>query len=170
MVLKYMKGRIVMGYRRGDYYDDTAGNMDYTRPMPRSSDYGPNPFVVNIRDAALKNNYFRTALWTGDHLQLTLMSIRPGEDIGLEIHPELDQILRIEQGQGVVFMGDDRDRLTYRQRVYDDYVILIPAGTWHNLVNTGRQPLKLYSIYAPPAHPFGTVHVTKRDAEEAHGY
>ncbi|NLO26548.1 MAG: cupin domain-containing protein [Clostridiales bacterium] len=132
-------------------------------------DYGPDPYVVNIQDAALQNNNFRLALWTGTYLQLTLMSIDVGDDIGLEMHPDVDQFIRIEQGQGLVMMGDHRDRLCYRRRVQDDYVIFIPAGKWHNLINTGRIPIKLYSIYAPPEHPHGTVHRTKRDAEEHHG-
>lgn len=132
----------------------------------KSDDYGPNPFVINIEKATLRNNYFRTALWTGEYLQLTLMSIKPREDIGLEIHRDLDQFLRIEQGQGVVMMGDSKDNLNFRRRVSDNYAVIIPAGKWHNLVNIGRVPLKLYSIYAPPQHPLGTVHVTKQDAEE----
>ncbi|OQA47824.1 MAG: Cupin domain protein [Firmicutes bacterium ADurb.Bin300] len=149
-------------------YDDNnpMNNRDYSRYQNRSNDYGPNPFVVNMENATLQNDYFRTALWTGTHLQLTLMSIKPGEDIGLEIHPNTDQFLRIEQGQGVVMMGKDKDNLTFQKRVYDNYAIFVPAGTWHNVINTGRKPLKLYSIYAPPQHPFGTVHVTKQDAEE----
>jgi len=131
-------------------------------------DYGGKPYVVNIEEATLQNENFRTALWTGDHLQVTLMSIMPGEDIGLEVHPELDQFIRIEQGQGYVTMGDRKDKLDYRKKVFDDYAIIIPAGTWHNLYNTGNVPLKLYSIYAPPEHPFGTVHETKEDAEKDH--
>ncbi len=146
-------------------FADTPGNPER---RPSSEDYGPNPFLINIERATKENNFFRTALWTGKHLQLTLMSIPPGGDIGLEIHPNTDQFLRIEQGRGVVMMGDSRDRLNFRQRVADDDAILIPAGTWHNLVNTGREALKLYSIYAPPQHPFGTVHTTKKDAEEEH--
>ena len=130
-------------------------------------DYGPRPFVVNIDEATKMNNTFRTALWTGDYLQLTLMSIKPGEDIGLEIHPDLDQFLRIEEGQGLIKMGYRRDRLDYKEMVYDDFAIIIPAGTWHNLINTGNQPLKLYSIYAPPQHPKGTIHETKEEAMEA---
>jgi len=101
-------------------------------------------------------------------MQLTLMCIEPGDDIGLEIHHNLEQFFRVEQGQGVVMMGSTKDDLRYRQRVYDGFAIIIPAGTWHNIVNTGRVPLKLYSIYAPPQHPHGTVHVTKRDAEHDH--
>jgi mannose-6-phosphate isomerase-like protein (cupin superfamily) len=127
-------------------------------------DYGPEPFVVNINEAAKQNNTFRTALWTGNHLHVTLMSIKVGEDIGLEIHPNLDQFLRVEQGQGIVRMGRRKENLNFVRNVYDDSAIMIPAGTWHNVTNTGNTPLKLYSIYAPPQHPFGTVHVTKADA------
>ncbi|MCX7711143.1 MAG: cupin domain-containing protein [Clostridia bacterium] len=130
-------------------------------------DYGPEPFVVNINEAAKQNKNFRTALWTGKHLQLTLMSINVGEDIGLENHPNLDQFVRIEQGQGLVKMGDNKDRLNFQANVQDDYAFIIPAGKWHNLFNTGKIPLKLYSIYAPPQHPHGTVHVTKADAQAA---
>jgi len=127
-------------------------------------DYGPEPFVVDIEKAAKKNNNYRTALWTGPHLQVTLMSIKVGEDIGLEIHPVLDQFLRIEQGQGVVQMGKRKDQLDFVKKVYDNYAIMVPAGTWHNVTNTGTIPLKLYSIYTPPQHPRGTVHVTKSEA------
>lgn len=127
-------------------------------------DYGTKPFVVNINKATKQNNTFRTALWTGKHLQVTLMSLNVGEDIGLEIHPNVDQFLRIEQGQGFVQMGKSKNNLNYKRNVYDDSAIIIPAGTWHNLTNTGNSPLKLYSIYAPPNHPFGTVHATKEEA------
>ncbi|MGW7759491.1 cupin domain-containing protein [Bacillus velezensis] len=130
-------------------------------------DYGPKPFVVNINKAAKQNNTFRTALWTGKHFQITLMSLGIGEDIGLEIHSHVDQFLRIEQGRGIVKMGKSKDNLSFRRNVYDDYAIVVPAGTWHNVINTGNTPLKLYSIYAPPNHPFGTVHVTKADAAAA---
>jgi mannose-6-phosphate isomerase-like protein (cupin superfamily) len=130
-------------------------------------DYGPEPFVVNINEVTKQNDTFRTALWTGKHLQVTLMSINPGESIGLEIHPKVDQFLRVEEGQGIVKMGDRKDRLNFQRKVSDDFAIMIPAGTWHNIINTGRKPLKLYSIYAPPQHPSGTVHKTKADAEAA---
>ena len=100
-------------------------------------------------------------------MQLTLMSINVGEDIGLEVHPNLDQFIRIEEGQGLVRMGDSRNNLNFQRRVYDDYAFIIPAGKWHNLINTGYKPLKLYSIYAPPQHPRGTVHETKEIAQAA---
>ena len=130
-------------------------------------DYGPEPFVVNIQEATKQNNTFRTALWTGSHLQLTLMSIKVGENIGLEVHPSLDQFIRIEEGQGLVKMGDRKDMLDFQENVYDDFAIIIPAGKWHNIINTGKEPLKLYSIYAPSQHPKGTVHETKAIAEAA---
>lgn len=130
-------------------------------------DYGKNPFVINIEEAAEQNDTFRTAIWTGDHLQVTVMSINVGEDIGLEVHPTVDQFLRIEEGQGIVQMGNTSDNVTFSQNVYEDYAIMVPAGTWHNLTNTGNKPLKLYTLYAPPEHPFGTVHKTKADAMAA---
>lgn len=137
----------------------------------RQRDYGGQPFVINIEEAAVENNTFRTALWTGTHLQVTLMSIAVGEDIGLEIHPHTDQFLRIEEGEGIMQMGDSKEYLNFQQPVYDDFAIMVPAGKWHNVINTGNKPLKLYSIYAPPEHPFGTVHETKAEAEVAeHAY
>lgn len=132
-------------------------------------DFGPNPLVIDINQAAKQNQNYRTTLWTGSHLQVTLMSIPVGGDIGLEIHPDHDQFLRIEQGQGLVQMGKSKDHLNVEKRVSKDAAIVVPAGTWHNVRNTGRGPLKLYSIYAPPEHPFGTVHATKADALAAEG-
>ncbi|WP_042272542.1 cupin domain-containing protein [[Clostridium] dakarense] len=136
-------------------------------PFTRLKDYGPDPFVVNIDDATEKNNTFRTALWTGNNLQVTVMSIDVGDDIGLEVHPTGDQFIRIEEGQGIVKMGDSEDNLNFQRKIYDDYAIMIPAGKWHNIINTGNKPLKLYAIYAPPEHPRNTVHKTKADAESA---
>jgi mannose-6-phosphate isomerase-like protein (cupin superfamily) len=133
----------------------------------RLADYGPQPFTVNINEATKQNNTFRTALWTGKHLQVTLMSIDVGDDIGLEVHPNTDQFLRIEEGQALVKMGRYKNKLDFEKKVYDDFAIMVPAGTWHNVINTGNKPLKVYSIYAPPQHPHSTVHVTKADAEAA---
>ncbi len=130
-------------------------------------DYGSKPFVVNIDQAAKQNNTYRTALWTGKNLQVTLMSIDVGDDIGLEVHPTTDQFIRIEEGQGLVQMGDNKNKLDFQQMAYDDYAIMIPAGKWHNVTNTGNKPLKIYVIYAPPEHPYGTVHETKAIALSA---
>lgn len=127
-------------------------------------DYGPYPFVVNIEQATTQNNTYRTALWTGEHFQVTVMSINVGDDIGLEIHPHTDQFIRIEQGQGLVQMGKSKDNLDFQQMAYKDYAIMVPAGTWHNVTNMGNVPLKVYVIYAPPHHPHGTVEQTKADA------
>lgn len=154
-------------YGNEPMYNDGRPPMWWRTPHVMR-DHGKEPFVVNIDEAAKRNNTFRTAIWTGDHLQVTLMSINVGEDIGLEVHPTVDQFLRIEDGQGIVQMGDTRNNLTFQANVYDDYAIMVPAGKWHNVTNTGNRPLKLYSIYAPPEHPFGTVHKTKAEAEEAH--
>lgn len=132
------------------------------------SDHGPNPYVVNINEATKQNTNFRTALWTGSHLQLTLMSIKSREDVGLEVHYDVDQFIRIEEGEGLVLMGDSQENLYFQKRVYDDDVILIPAGKWHNLINIACMPLKLYSIYAPPEHPHGTIHKDKEDDVEHH--
>lgn len=132
-------------------------------------DHGGQPFVIDINEASKQNNTYRTAIWTGEHLQVTVMSIDVGEDIGLEVHPDTDQFLRIEAGEGLVQMGDTKENLNFEKSVRDDDAIMVPAGKWHNLTNTGKKPLKLYTIYAPPEHPFGTVHRTKAEAmaEEA---
>lgn len=148
---------------------------DYTPPRRQETqessnqlrDYGRAPLVVNIEKAALVNQNFRTALWTGEHLQVTLMSIRPGEDIGLEVHPDTDQFLMVMSGKGKVMMGKTKENLSFSENVFPDYAIIVPAKTWHNIINVGNTPLKLFSIYAPPEHPFGTVHRTKAEAEEA---
>jgi mannose-6-phosphate isomerase-like protein (cupin superfamily) len=128
-------------------------------------DYGPEPFVINIEKATIQNKNYRTALWTGKHLQLTVMSINVGDDIGLEVHPTTDQFLRIEQGKGLVQMGPRQDQLNFTKKAQTNDAIFVPAGTWHNVTNTGSTPLKVYSIYAPVKHPFGTVHKTKPVSE-----
>ena len=154
-------------YFNGNY--DNYMNNYYNRYHSTNAnlirDYGPEPFVVNIDEITKLNNTFRTALWTGEHLQLTLMNIPVGESIGLEIHPDTDQFLRLEQGEGLVQMGKDKNNLSFQKRVSNNFAFVVPAGTWHNLINIGNIPIKLYSIYAPPKHPRGTVHLTKADAE-----
>jgi len=135
-----------------------------------TTDFGPKPFVVDIEKATISNNNFRTALWTGKNLQCTVMSINPNDDIGLEQHNHVDQFLRIESGVGLVQMGDAKENLYFTQPVFENSAIFVPAGFWHNVTNTGNAPLKLYSIYAPPNHPAGTVHPTKEIAEEMEGH
>lgn len=151
---------------RGENYAENASSSNMgSGNNSRTDDYGGQPYVVNITQATRQNNAFRRALWTGTHLQATLMSIPAGGEIGLENHPHTDQFIRIEQGQGLVKMGTRKDNLDFNRNVCDDFAIFIPAGTWHNVINTGRIPLKLYSIYAPPQHPKGTLQQTKADAE-----
>ena len=132
---------------------------------PDIRDYGPEPFMFNISHATNMNPNFRTTLWTGRDMQLTLMSIPVRGDIGLEMHPNVDQFIRIESGCAKVYMGSCQSTLREVGSVNGNYAIFIPAGTWHNIVNIGNHPLKIYSIYAPPQHPYGTVHKTKQDAE-----
>jgi mannose-6-phosphate isomerase-like protein (cupin superfamily) len=135
---------------------------------PVGSDNGKQPWVVNIDSFTLNNSRFRSTQWTGSSLQMTVMSLKPGEEIGLEKHDLGDQFIRVEQGVGRVVMGATKDQLTFDQQVFEDSAILIPGGYWHNVMNTGRVPLKVYVIYAPPEHPAGTVHNTVKDAEAAH--
>ena len=132
---------------------------------PAIRDYGCEPFVLNIHHAASMNENFRTTLWTGSYLQLTLMSIPVCGEIGVEMHDDVDQFIRIESGRAKVYMGACQNNLCEMACADDNDAILIPAGTWHNIVNVGNRPLKLYSLYAPPKHPRGTVHKTKEDAE-----
>jgi mannose-6-phosphate isomerase-like protein (cupin superfamily) len=132
--------------------------------MDDVTDHGSEPFVTDIEQLTLANENFRTTVWTGAHLQLTVMSIPVGGDIGLEVHPDNDQFLRVEQGRGRVQMGADRDALTFDQEVEDDWVILVPAGSWHNVTNVGDVPLQVYALYGPPDHKPGTVHATQQDA------
>ena len=133
-----------------------------------TTDFGPNPYAVCIEKITEENCFFRRALWTGEHLQLTLMSINVGGDIGLEIHPDTDQFIRIEEGQGIVKMGMTQNNLDFQASVCGGSAFFVPAGTWHNLINTGCRPIKLYSIYAPPKHPRCTIHETRAIADMEH--
>lgn len=136
----------------------------------RLKDYGTEPTVLNIEQYTLANDNFRTAIWTGNTLQLTVMSIPVGGEVGLEQHHNIDQFLRIEQGTAEVMMGDAADRLDFVRTAADDDAIFVPAGKWHNIVNKGDKPLKIYSIYAPAEHPHGTVHKTYEEALEAEAH
>lgn len=130
----------------------------------KKTDYGPAPFVGNVRQMALDNHNFRTAVWTGEHLQLTLMDIPICGEIGLEMHEDTDQMIRVEYGQAKVMMGREESSLNLQANLNTGDAVFVPAGTWHNIINTGRSPLKLSSVYAPPHHKHGTVHRTKEEA------
>lgn len=122
---------------------------------------------ANIEASTVGNETFRTVVYTSRSLQLTVMSLQPGEDIGAEVHHSLDQFIRVERGTAEVVMGRSGDDLSTTHDLTDDWAVIIPAGTWHNVINRGETSLKLYSIYAPPEHPDGTVHQTKSDADAA---
>jgi mannose-6-phosphate isomerase-like protein (cupin superfamily) len=124
-------------------------------------------WVDDIEGATLANDTFRTVLHTGKHLQLTVMRLAAGEDIGREVHPDNDQFLRIESGTGRVEFGRSEDVVEETHDVQSDWAVIVPAGVWHNVVNSGEGEMKLYSLYAPPHHPAGTVHRTKADAAAA---
>ena len=121
--------------------------------------------VVYIRKATLYNDYYRREMWTGEHLQITVVSIPVGGEVGKEIHRDLDQLLVVEGGAGSVFMGETEEKMRFVGEAAEGAGILIPAGTYHNVINDGRVPLKLFSVYAPPNHPKGTLQRTKADAD-----
>lgn len=132
-----------------------------------SEDLGNKPALINIHKETCTNNYFRKAIWTGEHLQVTVMSIPAGGEIGLELHENLDQFIRIEYGIASVYMGKTKQDVKFIGNANCEYAILIPSGTWHNILNEQSTPLKVYSVYAPPQHPIGTIHKTKFDADLA---
>lgn len=115
-------------------------------------------YVDDIETATLRNTDFRRVLYTGSNLQLVLMTLQPGEQIGEETHDDGDQFFRVEEGKGEVLI-DGR-----RHEVEDDFAVIVPAGARHNVINTGRAPLKLYTLYAPPEHRDAVVHRTRSDA------
>ncbi len=129
------------------------------------TDNGPEPNAFDIEHETVANENYRTVAWTGRYLQVTLMSIPPGESIGLEAHPETDQFLRVDAGEGKCVMGPEADRLDFEQDVSDGWSIQVPAGLWHDVINTGQEPLQLYAVYAPTHHAPGIVQATSEDAE-----
>lgn len=122
-------------------------------------------WVDNIEKLTVANTNFRTVVYTGKNSQLTLMSIPPGGEVGWEAHGHLDQFLRLEQGKARLDFGKTEDQVDESHEVKDAWAFIVPAGVWHNVVNTGDEDLRLYSIYSPPGHPDGTVHRTKADAD-----
>lgn len=127
------------------------------------ADVGPDPLVVNISSISENNTYFRSTLWTGELMQVTVMSIDVGEEIGAEVHEDTDQFIKVESGRAKILIGYSADEYYYQRLIDKDFAVIIPAGVWHNIVNLGDTPLKLYSIYAPPHHPSGTVNTTKAE-------
>jgi mannose-6-phosphate isomerase-like protein (cupin superfamily) len=120
-------------------------------------------YVGPIEKATLDNDYFRQVLFTGEHLQLVVMCLQPGEEIGNEVHPTVDQFFRIEEGDARFVFNGKEEHL-----VHASDAVVVSAGTYHNVINvSSTQPLRLYTIYTPPQHPDGTVHKTKAEAEAA---
>lgn len=119
-------------------------------------------YTGNIEDQTEKNENFRQVLFTGKYAQLVVMSLLPGEDIGMEVHDTVDQFFRIEEGKAKIVMNGEETLLE------DGMAAIVPAGTEHNVVNVGDESLKLYTVYSPPNHPDGTIHKTKAEAEAAH--
>ncbi len=120
-------------------------------------------YFGSIEKETLKNNFFRKVLYTGKHLQLVLMCLQGGEEIGNEVHEDVDQFFRIEQGEAKFVLNNNEEHT-----VGDGDVAVVPAGTWHNVINRSKtEPLKLYTVYTPPQHPDGTIHKTKAEADKA---
>lgn len=117
-------------------------------------------YVINIEKKSLENNYFREVLFTTNKSQLVVMALKPGEDIGMEVHAEHDQFIRIESGRGKAIMNGEE------HEIMDGSAIVVPAGAQHNIVNTSEIAMKLYTIYTPPEHKPGTIHQTKEEARE----
>ncbi|EGR90354.1 cupin domain protein [Propionibacterium sp. CC003-HC2] len=130
------------------------------------NDNGPKPNAFDIETATKENTNYRTTAWTGKYLQVTLMSIPVGESIGLEAHPDTDQFLRLDSGKGRCVMGPAEDQLDFQQDVSDGWSVQVPAGTWHDVINTGDEPMQVYAIYAPVHHTPGIVQETAAKAEE----
>jgi len=119
-------------------------------------------YVNNIEKDTLENENFRKVLNTAKYSQLVVMSLLPGEEIGNEVHPDVDQFIRVEQGGGKAVLNNSDE-----YELGEDFAIVIPAGTWHNIINTSDSKMKLYTVYTPPNHPEGTIHKTKAEADKA---
>lgn len=124
-------------------------------------------WIGDIEEATLDNDTFRTVLFTGEHVQLTVMRLGPTEEIGREVHTHLDQFIRVEAGRARIELSTTEDGVEETHDLHADWAAIIPAGTWHNVVNVGEGELKLYSLYTPPEHPPGTIHRTKAEADAA---
>lgn len=144
------------------------GATKQVRAAGPGEDFGRQPWVTNIEEETRKNKNFRAVRWTGTYLQMTLMSIAVNGEIGKEMHPDVDQFIRVEQGQARVVMGKTSNNMTFSKEIGTEWVIFIPAGYWHNVVNIGSKELKVYSIYSPVQHPKGTIHKTYKEAAHDH--
>lgn len=124
-------------------------------------------WVGDIEAITADNSTFRTVVWTGANLQLTVMCLATGEEVGVEMHDHLDQFIRVESGSARVTLGPSATEVAVTHIIADDWAVIVPAGTWHNVTNNGTAELRFYSVYAPAEHPADTVHATKADADAA---
>lgn len=146
-----------------------AQNTAEAKEMEREEqDMGGDPWMLDIKRSTIENSSYRETKWTGEYMQMVLMSIKPGEEIDLEKHDNLDQFIRLEQGEARVLMGKEEDDLSYEKTIYGNWAVFVPAGYYHRVVNSGDIDLKLYTIYAPASHPKGTTHKTYSEAREYH--
>lgn len=150
-------------YNHLEYYENHDNSYCDMCNRRCRNEHGGEVYSFNVEKSAYKNDNFRESIWTGEHLQMTLMSIPCSHDIGIEIHHDTDQYIRVEHGYAYVLTGYDPKCLKNKKKLYQGDAIFIPAGTWHNVVNAGRCDLKLSSVYAPPHHPRCTVEKHRTD-------
>lgn len=134
----------------------------------RPFDFQQKPFVINIEDAVKQNESYRQAIWSGSQLQVFVMAIGANDESGMEIHRDIDQFIRIESGEGLCKMGPEKDVVNFERTLEENDAIFIPANTWHNIINTSGEPLRLYTIYSGKQFAEGTVHKTRFDAQQLH--
>ena len=138
-----------------------AFDLDMKKDMDEKSN------LINIHKEVSSNPNFRKEVWTGGSMQVTVMTIPVGGEVGLEMHNDLEQFIKVESGCANVYMGDTKRNVKFIGKVNADYAIVVPSGMWHNVINACSCPLKVYSVYAPPKHRVGTVHKTKLDSDLA---
>jgi mannose-6-phosphate isomerase-like protein (cupin superfamily) len=152
---------------QGQKYHSTTVQTEEQVAVPQEVKPKAKPFALDIEKGTMENENYREVSWTGEYMQLVFMSIAPGGKIDLEVHNELDQFIRVEQGKAQILLGENRDELNIEKNAEEDWAVLIPAGYWHIVENTGKTPLKIYVLYSPASHPEGIVH---EDYEEAREY
>jgi mannose-6-phosphate isomerase-like protein (cupin superfamily) len=140
-----------------------AGNMNLLKAVHRMTRAKMTGYFGSIESETLKNKYFRRVLFTGKHAQLVVMCLKEGEEIGNEVHQNVDQFFRVEKGKFQFILNNGKEKHVAR----NGDAVIVPAGTWHNVINISNRNSKLYTIYSPPNHPDGTIHRTKKDAELA---
>lgn len=151
--------RIYRNYNKYHMINNMQGNTDYRNIQDCGSDF----FSADINKIVINNENFLSTLWTGNNLQVTLMCINPKECIGTEVHSNADQFFMIVSGNGMIVMGNNQNMFEYKSKLEKGTIAIVPAGKWHNVMNIGDTPLKLFSIYAPPQHKKGIIHKVKEN-------